>query len=488
MEIKNADIAVIGLAVMGQNLVLNMCDIGYKVAVYNRTASKTKNFINGPAKGRDKIIPAYSISELVASLSSPRKVMLMVKAGSVVDDFIEQLTEYLDAGDIIIDGGNSNFTDSERRETELMEKGLLFVGTGISGGEDGARKGPSIMPGGSKEAWPFVRDIFQAIAAKTDNSEICCDWVGSGGAGHFVKMVHNGIEYGDMQLICEIYDLMKNGLNLSNDRMSEIFRKWNKGRLESYLIKITADILSYEEKDGSKVVDYIEDTAGQKGTGKWTGINSLDLGVPVTLICEAVFTRSLSGLKVQRKKASKKYPFTGKNILDEQQVSVMVDAMEHALLASKIVSYTQGFMLLKKAAIKYNWNLDYGSIALMWRGGCIIRSVFLDNIKEAYDKNAKIESLLLDDFFSSIIKEADESWREVLTFGIKQGIAVPGLSAGLAFYDGYRRERSPANLLQAQRDYFGAHMYQSVDDPSGKFYHTNWTGEGGKTASTAYEI
>lgn len=488
MKPQKADIALVGLAVMGQNLVLNMNDHGYTVAVYNRTASKTEQFMQTEAAGRETILPAYSIQELVALLERPRKLMLMVKAGAVVDAFIDQIVDYLEPGDLIIDGGNSNYSDTERRTRTLAEQGILFIGTGISGGEEGARRGPSIMPGGSSEAWPLVKDIFQAIAAKTENNEVCCDWVGSGGAGHFVKMVHNGIEYGDMQLISEVYDLMRNGLGLDNPAMAEIFRKWNSSKLESYLIEITADILSYKDEQGNYVIDLIEDRAGQKGTGKWTGINSLELGIPVTLIVEAVFARSLSALKEQRVTASETYLEADRQELDPDSTERLIDAMGQALLAAKIVSYAQGFMLLKEAASQYGWELDYGSIAMMWRGGCIIRSVFLDNIKQAYQRDAGLENLLLDEYFSSIIDHAAPAWREVVTFGIRQGIALPAMSAALAFFDGYRTERGPANMLQAQRDYFGAHMYQRVDDPSRAFHHTNWTGTGGSTASSTYEV
>jgi len=451
---QKADIGLIGLAVMGQNLVLNMNDNGYTVAVFNRTVSKVDNFLNNPAKGRDTILGAHSIEEFATMLKRPRKVMLMVKAGDVVDKFIEMLMPYLEEGDLIIDGGNSHYPDTIRRTKYLEEKGILYVGTGVSGGEEGARRGPSIMPGGNPKAWPLVKEIFQAISAKTDDGSPCCDWVGENGAGHFVKMVHNGIEYGDMQLICEAYNLMKTLLGYDNDKMHEVFADWNKGDLDSYLIEITRDIMAYKDEDGSALVESILDTAGQKGTGKWTGIASLDMGVPLTLIGEAVFARCLSAIKEERVAASK--VLTGVEPKFEGDKEQFVEDIRKALLASKIISYAQGYMLMKTAAADYGWNLNYGGIALMWRGGCIIRSVFLGKIKDAYDKNPELSNLLLDDYFRGLIDTCLDSWRKVVATAALNGIAVPAFSTALSFYDGYRSERLPANLLQAQRDYFGA--------------------------------
>jgi len=482
---EKADIGLIGLAVMGQNLVLNMADHGYRVAVFNRTTSKVDDFINGPAKGTD-IIGTHSMEELVGSLQKPRKVMLMVKAGEVVDRFIDMLVPLLDAGDVIIDGGNSHFPDSSRRTAELRDKGLLFIGTGISGGEEGARFGPSIMPGGDPQAWPLVKDIFQAVSAKVDG-EPCCQWVGQDGAGHFVKMVHNGIEYGDMQLICEAYSLMENALGKNCDQMHEVFTDWNSGVLDSYLIDITKDILAMKDEDGEPLVDKILDTAGQKGTGKWTGISALDLGVPLTLIGEAVFARVLSSLKDERVRASKilgSRPAVSVSGSDQENI----DALRDALYASKIISYAQGFMLLAEAAKEHGWDLNYGEIALMWRGGCIIRSTFLGNIKDAYDKNPELENLVLDDFFSDALKTAEAGWRKAVVLAVENGIPAPAFSSALSYFDGYRSERLPANLLQAQRDYFGAHTYERLDKPRGEFFHTDWTGHGGKVASTTYEV
>ncbi|MEN8177053.1 MAG: decarboxylating NADP(+)-dependent phosphogluconate dehydrogenase [Pseudomonadota bacterium] len=480
-----ADIGLIGLAVMGQNLVLNMADNGYRVAVYNRTTSKVDNFLNGPANG-SSIVGAHSLEELVNSLESPRKVMLMVKAGEVVDRFIELLAPLLEPGDVIIDGGNSHYPDSTRRTAYLRDKGLRFIGTGISGGEEGARHGPSIMPGGDPEAWPLVKDIFQSISAKVDG-EPCCQWVGQDGAGHFVKMVHNGIEYGDMQLICEAYSLMGSALAMDHDQMQESFADWNRGVLDSYLIEITADILAKKDEDGEPLVTKILDTAGQKGTGKWTGISALDLGVPLTLIGEAVFARVLSSLKEERIQAS--------GILGQRQnlpvqgdKSEYVQALHDALYASKIISYAQGFMLMYEAAKEQGWDLNYGEIALMWRGGCIIRSKFLGNIKAAFDNNPQLDNLALDSFFTSALKEAEAGWRKAVILAVEQGIAAPAFASALAYFDGYRSERLPANLLQAQRDYFGAHTYERLDKPRGEFFHTDWTGHGGKVASTTYEV
>lgn len=482
---KKADIGLIGLAVMGQNLVLNMNDKGYSVAVFNRTTSKVDDFLNDAAKGRETIIGTHSVEEFASSLSTPRKVMLMVKAGDVVDRFIEMVLPHLEPGDIIIDGGNSNYNDTIRRTKALEEKGILFGGVGVSGGEEGARFGPSIMPGGNDKAWPHIKEIFQAISAKTDEGEVCCNWVGSDGAGHYVKMVHNGIEYGDMQLICEAYQIMKELLGLSPDEMSQVFDEWNKGELDSYLIEITARILKFKDSDGTALVEKILDTAGQKGTGKWTALSSLDQGIPVTLIGEAVFARFLSALKDDRVEASK--VLSGPSVSFSGDKGVFVNDLKKALYASKIVSYAQGFMLLKDAAQIYGWNLNYGDIALMWRGGCIIRSIFLGDIKKAFDRNGDLKNLLLDDFFKQIIDDAQDSWRKVIAQAVTAGIPVPTFTAALSFYDGYRHPQLPANLLQAQRDYFGAHTYERIDKKRGEFFHTNWTGTGGNVSSTTYD-
>ena len=477
-----ADIAVIGLAVMGQNLILNMNDHGFKVVAYNRTYSKTEGFLEGTAKGTS-IVGVKSLEELVNSLSSPRKIMLLVQAGPAVDAVINDLLPLLNKGDIIIDGGNSNFEDSERRAGELAKKGYLFVGSGVSGGEEGARNGPSLMPGGHYEAWPHLKPIFQSIAAKTDAGEPCGEWVGDGGAGHFVKMVHNGIEYGDMQLICEAYHFMQNALGMDNDAMSATFAQWNKGDLDSYLIEITADILGFQE-NGGYVVDTILDRAGQKGTGKWTGINALELGIPLTLIGEAVFARALSAIKDERIAASTVLngPSNDATIASHD----WIDALGKGLFAAKIISYTQGYMLMRAAAEEYQWDLQYGAIAQMWRGGCIIRSAFLDDIKAAYDKAPALDNLLLDDYFRDRIHTTQQSWRRVICEAINRGIPVPAMSSALAFYDGYRNARLPANLLQAQRDYFGAHTYQKVDG-DGNWHHTDWIGSGGAVSSSSYD-
>ncbi|HRU15640.1 MAG TPA: decarboxylating NADP(+)-dependent phosphogluconate dehydrogenase [Anaerohalosphaeraceae bacterium] len=480
-----ADIGVIGLAVMGENLILNMESKGFTVACYNRTVEKVDAFLAGRAKGK-KIIGCHSPEELVRVLKKPRKVMLMVKAGKPVDDFIEQLLPLLDDGDIIIDGGNSNFQDTIRRTAYVESKGKLYIGTGVSGGEEGALRGPSIMPGGSPAAWPHVKPIFQKIAAKTDRGEPCCEWVGENGAGHFVKMVHNGIEYGDMQMICETYHLMKSGLGMSNEQMHQVFAQWNEGELNSYLIEITRNILAYKDKEGNYVVDLILDAAGQKGTGKWTVIAALDSGQPLTLIAEAVFARCLSALKEERVAASKVLKGPQGGVAGNRQQ--LVDDLRQALYASKIVSYAQGYQLMRAAAAEYKWNLNYGGIALMWRGGCIIRSIFLGKIKEAFDRNPNLTNLLLDPFFSDAVQRAQASWRRVVTAAVQMGIPVPAMSAALSFYDGYRCERLPANLLQAQRDYFGAHTYERVDRPRGEFYHTDWTGLGGQTSSSSYVV
>jgi 6-phosphogluconate dehydrogenase len=480
-----ADIAVIGLAVMGQNLILNMNDHAFTVVAFNRTVSKVDDFLSQEAKGT-KVIGAHSLEEMVGLLKRPRRVMLMVKAGQPVDEFIEHLVPLLEPGDIIIDGGNSLFQDSIRRTKQLEAKGLLFIGTGVSGGEEGARKGPSIMPGGSPAAWPHVKNIFQSIAAKVEDGTPCCDWVGENGAGHYVKMVHNGIEYGDMQLICEAYNLLKSGLGMNAEQMHSVFAEWNKGELDSYLIEITRDILAFKDTDGQPLVDKILDTAGQKGTGKWTVISSQDLGIPITLISEAVYSRCISALKDERVAAAKKLKGP-KPVIKGDQAKIVED-IRKALYASKIISYAQGYMLMRAAAKEYNWNLNYGGVALMWRGGCIIRSVFLGKIKDAFEKNPKLTNLLLDPFFRKAIKECQRSWRVVVAIAARKGIPVPAFSTALAFYDSYRSERLPANLLQAQRDYFGAHTYERLDKPRGEFFHTNWTGHGGSVSSGSYTV
>ena len=483
-----ADIALIGLAVMGQNLILNMNDHGFTVVAYNRTISKVDDFLKNEAKGT-KIVGAHSVQEMVSKLKRPRRVMLMVKAGSAVDEFIAQIVPHLEPGDIIIDGGNSLYGDTDRRVKELKAKGLLYIGTGVSGGEEGARFGPSIMPGGSTEAWPAVKNIFQGISAKVDGNTPCCDWVGDGGSGHYVKMVHNGIEYGDMQLICEAYSLMRDGLGMSADEMSAVFKDWNKGELDSFLIEITGNILAKKDEDGTAIVDKILDAAGQKGTGKWTVIDSANLAQPVTLIAEAVFARCVSAMKDERVKAQRKLKGPRPNLgqaKKEAAKKAFIEDIKSALYASKIVSYAQGYMLMKAAAKEYKWNLSYGNIALMWRGGCIIRSRFLGKIKEAFDKNPKLLNLLLDDYFRGEIKKAQKGWRNVVANAVKRGIPVPAFSTALAFYDSYRNANLPANLLQAQRDYFGAHTYERVDKERGQFFHTNWTGTGGRVSSSTY--
>jgi 6-phosphogluconate dehydrogenase len=485
---EKADIGLIGLAVMGQNLVLNMNDHGFKVAVFNRTLSKVDDFVAGAAKGT-QVIGTHSLEELISKLSKPCKVMLMVQAGKPVDDFIDLLIQYMEPGDIIIDGGNSNYNDTIRRTKYVESKGLLYIGTGVSGGEEGARHGPSIMPGGSPDAWPLVKPIFQGIAAKVarpgGGEDACCDWVGENGAGHYVKMVHNGIEYGDMQLICEAYHLMKEGLGLSADEMSGIMDEWNKGRLDSYLIEITRDILAFKDQDDKPLVDKILDVAEQKGTGKWTGISALDMGTPLTMVVEAVFGRALSALKDERMNAAR--ALSGPKASIELKPKPFIRDLEQALYASKIMSYTQGYMLFRAAAKEYGWNLNYGGIALMWRGGCIIRSVFLGKIKEAFDENPALENLLLSPYFTEQVCSAQAGWRRVVSRAVKTGIPTPAMSSALAFFDGYRHERLPANLLQAQRDYFGAHTYQRVDKPRGEYFHTNWTGHGGDITSTVWK-
>src|SRR5215207_5631228 len=484
MEPKG-DIALIGLAVMGQNLILNMNDHGFTVVAFNRTVEKVDDFLAKEAKGTN-VLGAHSIEEMVSMLKRPRRVMMLVKAGKPVDDFIEQLIPHLEPGDIIIDGGNSLFDDTNRRVKYVESKGLLYIGTGVSGGEEGARRGPSIMPGGSAAAWEHVKAIFQGVAAKVEGDVPCCDWVGEQGAGHYVKMVHNGIEYGDMQLICEAYNIMKNALGMSADEMHNVFAEWNKGELDSYLIEISRDILAKKDEDGSPLVDKILDTAGQKGTGKWTVINSQDLGIPITLMAEAVYSRCVSALKDERVAAAKKLRGPKPKIPAER--AKFVEDIRQALYASKIVSYAQGYMLMRAAAKEYNWNLNYGGIALMWRGGCIIRSRFLGKIKEAFDKNKRLSNLLLDQFFKKAIRDSQRSWRNVVATAAKKGIPVPAFSTALAFYDAYRSERLPANLLQAQRDYFGAHTYERLDKPRGQFFHTNWTGRGGDVASGTYTV
>lgn len=480
---KKADIALIGLAVMGENLVMNMESKGFTVAVYNRTTEKVDKFVSGRAAGKN-IVGCHSLSELRDALEKPRKVFLMVKAGQAVDDFIEKLLDVLEPGDIIIDGGNSHFPDTIRRTAYVESKGLLYIGCGVSGGEEGALKGPSMMPGGSPAAWPCVKPIFQAICAKLESGDACCDWVGENGAGHFVKMVHNGIEYGDMQLICEAYQLLRDGLGMTSAEMRDVFAAWNGTELDSYLIEITRDILGYRDENGETTVEHILDRAGQKGTGKWTGIAALDEAVPLTLITEAVFARCLSAQKDERVEASKLYPRRVPKFEGDRET--FVEALRKALYASKIVSYAQGYALMRGAAETYGWSLNYGGIALMWRGGCIIRSAFLGKIKEAYDKDPALANLLMDDYFSSVMKALVAPWREVVAYAVKAGIPMPAFSSALAWFDGYTSERLPANLLQAQRDYFGAHTYERVDAPRGKFFHTNWTGRGGSTAASAY--
>jgi 6-phosphogluconate dehydrogenase len=478
---ETADIGLIGLAVMGQNLVLNMNDSGYTVSVYNRTTQVTEDFLAGPAK--DTRVQGFAdLNEFVASLKRPRRIMLMVKAGAVIDKVIESLLPYLEEGDIIIDGGNSNYLDSVRRTKALREQGFRFIGTGVSGGEEGARHGPSIMPGGDPEAWPHVRDILQDIAAKVDGVP-CCDWVGEDGAGHYVKMVHNGIEYGDMQLIAEAYHVMKAVLDMDNQAIGETFAKWNKGKLDSYLIEITAEIFTVKDGDAF-VLDTILDSAGQKGTGKWTSVSALELGIPLTLISEAVFARFLSALKDERLRASE----TLKGPADPPSVdkAALLNDLEDALYAAKIISYTQGYMLFRAAAAQYGWQLNYAGIAQMWRGGCIIRSQFLSDIMQAYHADPELENLLLAPFFTEAIHSAQGAWRRVLAAALQHGIPTPAMGAALSFYDGYRQGVLPANLIQAQRDYFGAHTYERTDRERGEFFHTNWTGTGGNVTSQSY--
>jgi 6-phosphogluconate dehydrogenase len=487
---NKADIGLIGLAVMGQNLALNMNDHGFSVTVFNRTVSKVDEFLSDAARNT-KIIGTHSLKELVNSLERPRRIIMMIKAGQPVDDTIEQLIPLLEPGDIIIDGGNSNYEDTIRRTAYIESKSLLFIGTGISGGEEGARHGPSIMPGGSLAAWPFVKPIFQSIAAKVsgikkgDPDVPCCDWVGENGAGHYVKMVHNGIEYGDMQLICEAYHLLKEFLGMSADEMHVVFSEWNKGKLDSYLIQITAEILAFKDLDGQPLIDKILDTAGQKGTGKWAAISALDMGVPLTMVVEAVFSRSLSALKEERMAAGQL--LSGPKSTWDGDREAFINDLQDAVFASKIISYTQGYMLMRAAAQEYKWDLNYGGIALMWRGGCIIRSVFLGKITEAFGNNPNLSNLLVDPYFTKQIESAQSAWRRVIALAVQEGIPVPAMSSALAFFDGYRREWLPANLLQAQRDFFGAHTYERVDKPRGQFFHTNWTGHGGDATSNPYQ-
>lgn len=480
---KKSDIGLIGLAVMGENLVMNMESKGFTISVFNRTTQKVEDFVNGRAKGKN-IVGTYSLEELVASLEKPRKVMMMIKAGGAVDATIESLIPLLEEGDVIIDGGNSHFPDTARRTAYVESKGLLYIGTGVSGGEEGALKGPSMMPGGSPAAWPLVKPIFQAICAKVEDGSPCCDWVGENGAGHFVKMVHNGIEYGDMQLICEAYQIMKEYLGMTADEMHEVFAKWNEEELDSYLIEITRDILAYKDTDGSALVEKILDTAGQKGTGKWTAIAALDEGVPLTLIGEAVFARCLSAAKEERVAASK--AIAGPAVKFDGDKAAFINDIKNALYAAKIVSYAQGYALMRAAAATYGWHLNYGGIALMWRGGCIIRSAFLGKIKEAFDTNPELVNLLLDPYFNDAVTKAADGWRRVCAATITAGIPAPAMTSALSYFDGYRSERLPANLLQAQRDYFGAHTYERVDAERGKFFHTDWTGEGGNTSASNY--
>jgi 6-phosphogluconate dehydrogenase len=482
---RKADIGVVGLAVMGENLILNMESKGFHVACFNRTTSKVDDFMTDRAKGKN-ISGYHDLESFCRGLELPRKVMLMVKAGGAVDAFIDQVLPYLEEGDIIIDGGNSHFPDTIRRTEYVESKGLRYIGTGVSGGEEGALLGPSIMPGGSPTAWDSVKPIFQKIAAHTDAGEPCCDWVGQSGAGHFVKMVHNGIEYGDMQMICETYQMMKYGLDMGNEEMEAVFSRWNEGKLDSYLIEITRDILGYRDENGAATLDVILDTAGQKGTGKWTAIAALDEGMPLTLIGEAVFARCLSAMKEERVKASK--VLSGPGVTFTGDKAQLVADLEEALYASKIVSYAQGYQLMRAAAKSYGWKLNYGGIALMWRGGCIIRSAFLGKIKDAFDKDPDLDNLLLDPFFKDAVVNAQDAWRRVVIKAVELGIPMPAISSALAYYDGYRSGRLPANLLQAQRDYFGAHTYERIDKERGEFFHTNWTGRGGTTSASTYVV
>jgi len=483
---SKCDIGLIGLAVMGENLVLNMESHDFKVAIFNRTTSKVDAFMEGRGKGKN-IVGCHSIEELVAQLERPRKVFMLVKAGAAVDAIIESVIPHLEAGDIIIDGGNSHFPDTIRRTAYVEGKGFLYVGTGVSGGEEGALNGPSIMPGGSAAAWPHVKEIFQSIAAKVDDGSPCCEWLGNDGAGHFVKMVHNGIEYADMQMICEAYSLMRHVLGMQPREISTVFGEWNKGELDSYLIEITRDILAeVDDETGKPMVDVILDKAGQKGTGRWTSLSALDLGVPAQTIAEAVFARALSAIKDERLVASQQ--LSGPEVMFTGDKSAFLDQLQQALFASKICSYAQGYQLMRAAAREYNWDLNYGKIALMWRGGCIIRAQFLGDIKMAYDNNPGLQNLLLAAYFKDAIERSQPAWRKVISTGVKNGVPLPAFSSALAYYDGYRSAVLPANLLQAQRDYFGAHTYERVDKPAGEYFHTNWTGTGGDTVSTSYNV
>ena len=480
---QKSDIGLIGLAVMGENLVLNMASKGFTVSVFNRSTDKVDAFIHGRAKGKN-IRGCHNLQELADSLEKPRKIMLMVKAGKPVDDTIEQLLPVLEPGDIIIDGGNSHFPDSDRRTQYLKEKGFLYIGSGVSGGEEGALLGPSIMPGGNEEAWPAVKPIFQTIAAQAPDGSPCCDWVGNNGAGHFVKMVHNGIEYGDMQLITEAYHLLKSVGGLTDQELHQVFRKWNEGDLDSYLIEITSQIFDYKDTDGQPLVNKILDTAGQKGTGKWTSINALDLGIPLTLITEAVFARYLSAQKDERVAASQL--INGPELKLTSDKMAFINDVEDALFAAKIVSYAQGFALIRMATKEFGYNINLGNVALLWRAGCIIRSAFLDNIKQAFEKNPELDNLLIDGYFLEKMNRAQAGWRRAIAAGVVNGIPMPAMSSALSYFDGYRSRQLPANLLQAMRDYFGAHTYERTDQPRGEFFHTNWTGRGGSTASTTY--
>lgn len=480
---KKADIGLVGLAVMGENLAMNMESKGFTVAVFNRSTQRVTRFMEGRAKGR-RIMGCMSLEELCAAVERPRRIMMMVKAGQPVDDLIRQLLPLLEPGDVIIDGGNAHYPDTIRRCAYVESQGFFYIGTGVSGGEEGALKGPSMMPGGSPQAWPLVKPIFQAICARAEGVP-CCDWVGEGGAGHFVKMVHNGIEYGDMQLICEAYHLMKDYLGMSLEEMYQVFDQWNQGELDSYLIQITRDILGYRDEEGRSVVDQILDAAGQKGTGKWTAVSALDQGVPLTLIAESVFARCLSAVKEERTAASRILKGAAPCFTGDREA--FTRDIRRALYAAKIVSYAQGYQLMRAAAGSYGWKLNYGGIALMWRGGCIIRSAFLGKIKEAFDRDPDLVNLMLDPFFAKALADAQQGWRNVCARAVLNGIPIPAFSAALSYYDGYRSPRLPANLLQAQRDYFGAHTYERVDRPRGEFFHTNWTGEGGDTTAQTYE-
>ncbi len=483
---SHADIGVVGLAVMGENLILNMESRGFTVACFNRTVAKVDAFLGGRGRGK-KLIGCRSLKELADALSRPRRILMMVRAGRPVDDLIGELAPLLEPGDILMDGGNSHYPDTIRRCREAAERGLLYVGAGVSGGEEGALKGPSIMPGGHADAWPHIQPIFQAIAARVDDGTPCCDWIGPDGSGHFVKMVHNGIEYGDMQLIAEAYHLMATGLGMAPAEMAEVFRTWNKGPLDSYLIEITADILAKtDDETGRPMVDVILDAAGQKGTGKWTSQAGLDLGVGIPQIAEAVFARCLSAIKDERVAAG--------GVLAGPQGGLAADRaafladLEQAVYAAKICSYAQGFQLLRAASAEHGWDLDFGSIALLWRGGCIIRARFLGRIKEAFGTEPGLANLLLAPYFRDRLAAAQDAWRRVVKGGVDAGVPLPAIATALSYYDAYRSARLPANLLQAQRDYFGAHTYERVDRPRGQFFHTNWTGEGGATASTTYVV